>query len=130
MISSLMSAANKFLVRSNLSLTLCLQHNFSLPYFTHQPTQAQKNLIFVLHYPHELPGCQNLRHSLSSKFKPCMAKRTYTGYQPVSKRNANDMVDICYVTTLNVLERLLVVLHLYILTTKDESNKIIFMILP
>lgn len=103
MISSLMSAANKFLVRSNLSLTLCLQHNFSLPYFTHQPTQAQKNLIFVLHYPHELPGCQNLRHSLSSKFKPCMAKRTYTGYQPVSKRNANDMVDICYVTTLNVL---------------------------
>ena len=32
-----------------------------------------------------------------------MAKRTYTGYQPVSKRNANDMVDICYVTTLNVL---------------------------
>ena len=32
-----------------------------------------------------------------------MAKRTYTGYQPVSKCNANDMVDICYVTTLNVL---------------------------
>ena len=40
-----------------------------------------------------------------------MAKRTYTGYQPVSKRNANDMVDICYVTSLNVLERLLVVIH-------------------
>ena len=40
-----------------------------------------------------------------------MAKQTYTGYQPVSKRNANDMVDICYVTSLNVLKRLLVVFH-------------------
>ena len=40
-----------------------------------------------------------------------MAKTTYTGYQPVSKRNANDMVDICYVTSLNVLGRLLVVIH-------------------